>query len=117
VNSKVVASEFYSRSLAVGSSMNVSFNMTPSASGNLPFEFEAGSSPQPSFYQPLSAFTVTHSVNPPAYRTPLIIGVVIAIIVVVGIVYYRISSGGSKESKTTAIKKVDQKKNPPQKKQ
>jgi|GEM_PF-1658581 len=117
VNSKMVASEFYSRSLAVGSSMNVSFNMTPSASGNLPFEFEAGSSPQPSFYQSLSAFTVTHSVNPPAYRTPLIIGVVIAIIVVVGIVYYRISSGGSKESKTTAIKKVDQKKNPPQKKQ
>ena len=117
VNSKVVASEFYSSSLAVGSSMNVSFNMTPSASGNLPFEFEASSSPEPSFYQSLSAFTSTHSVNPPAYRTPLIIGVVIAIIVVVGIVYYRISSGGSKESKTTAIKKVDQKKNPPQKKQ
>jgi hypothetical protein len=117
VNSKVVASQSYSSPLAVGASMNVSFNMTPSASGNLPFEFEASSSPEPSFYQTLSAFTSTHSVNPPAYRTPLIIGVVIAIIVVVGIVYYRISSGGSKESKTTAIKKVDQKKNPPQKKQ
>ncbi|MCL4340886.1 MAG: hypothetical protein M1431_02140 [Candidatus Thermoplasmatota archaeon] len=117
VNSKMVAKEFYSKSLAVGSSVNVSFNLTPSASGNLPFEFEASSSPEPSFYQSLSAFTSTHSVNPPAYRTPLIIGVVIAIIVVVGIVYYRISSGGSKESKTTAIKKVDQKKNPPQKKQ
>ncbi|WP_393971170.1 hypothetical protein OXIME_001428 [Oxyplasma meridianum] len=116
VNGKEVASEFYSKPLAVGSYMNVSFNMTPSSSGNLPFEFEASSSLQPSFYQTLSAFTSTHSVNPPAYRTPLIIGVVIAIIVVVGIVYYKVSSGGSKESKTTAIKKVDQKKNPPQKK-
>jgi len=117
VNSKLVASEFYSQSLAVGSSVNVSFNMTPSASGNLPFEFEASSSPEPSFYASIGAFTSTHSVNPPAYRTPLIIGVVIAIIVVVGIVYYRLSSSGTKESKTTAIKKVDQKKNPPQKKQ
>ena len=117
VNNKVVASQFYNRSLAVGSTTNVSFNMTPGASGNIPFEFEASSSPEPSFYATLGAFTSTHSVNPPAYRTPLIIGVVIAIIVVVGIVYYRISSGGTRETKTTAIKKADQKKTPPQKKQ
>ncbi len=117
VNNKVVASQFYNRSLAVGSTTNVSFNMTPGASGNIPFEFEASSSPEPSFYAALGAFTSSHSVNPPAYRTPLIIGVVIAIIVVVGIVYYKISSGGTRETKTTAIKKADQKKTPPQKKQ
>ncbi len=117
VNNKVVASQFYNRSLAPGSTLNLSFNMTPGASGNIPFEFKASSSPEPSFYATLGAFTSTHSVNPPAYRTPLIIGVVIAIIVVVGIVYYKISSGGTRETKTTAIKKADQKKTPPQKKQ
>ncbi|MHB8359475.1 MAG: CARDB domain-containing protein, partial [Thermoplasmataceae archaeon] len=117
VNNKVVASQFYNRSLAPGSTLNLSFNMTPGASGNIPFEFEASSSPEPSFYAALGAFTSSHSVNPPAYRTPLIIGVVIAIIVVVGIVYYKISSGGTRETKTTAIKKADQKKTPPQKKQ
>ncbi|HLH86262.1 MAG TPA: CARDB domain-containing protein, partial [Thermoplasmataceae archaeon] len=117
VNGKQIASESYS-GLSVGQSRNLSFNFTPPASGTYSYEFQAQNSSEPSFFYSYGAYTTKVSINPPAWRTPLVIGVVIVIIVLIGVAYYRISSGPSRSRREQAQqpKKQEEKKKPDEKK-
>ncbi|MEM3675626.1 MAG: CARDB domain-containing protein [Thermoplasmataceae archaeon] len=117
VNGKQIGSEAYS-GLAVGQSRNLSFNFTPPASGTYSYQFEAQNGSEPSFFFSYGSYTLKASINPPAYRTPLIIGVVIVIIVIIGIAYYRFSSGPSRGRKDQVqpTKKQEEKKKPEEKK-
>ena len=100
VNGKLVTSHSYTN-LPVGTTKSVDFNFSSPASGSVTFVFKATNSTEPSFFANTSAYTFTHSVNPPAYKTPLIIVGVIAVIIVISFAYYRLTSGGSKKTKTT----------------
>lgn len=119
INNKVVATNTYSN-LSAGQSKNVSFSWTPSTSGTVTLEFRGNTSLEPASFPAIGAYTTTISIKPPAYKTPLIIGGVIAVIVIVGFVYYRLSSGRGKrpsqkqpkppKAKTTEPKKPAEKK-------
>ncbi len=100
VNGKLVTSHSYTN-LPVGTTKSVDFNFSSPASGSVTFVFKATNSSEPSFFANTSAYTFTHSVNPPAYKTPLIIVGVIVVIIVISFAYYRLTSGGSKKTKTT----------------
>ena len=100
VNGKLVTSHSYTN-LPVGTTKSVDFNFSSPASGSVTFVFKATNSTEPSFFADTSAYTFTHSVNPPAYKTPLIIVGVIAVIIVISFAYYRLTSRGSKKTKTT----------------
>ncbi len=97
--------------IAAGSYKNVTVTWTPPTSGKLSVEATASVSNQPAVFVSSGAMTQTVSVNPPAYRTPLIIGVVIVVIVGVGYAYYRMRSSPAKAKKApqpkTDIKKAD----------
>ncbi len=93
INGNQVASHTYTQNLTVGQYSNVSFNYTPATSGKITLVFQANNASEPAFMAPLGSYKTTLNINAPAYKTPLIIGSIIAVIVVVGVVYYRLSSG------------------------
>ncbi len=115
INNNQVASQDYSMSLAVGQARNVSFNYTPATSGKVTLVFEANNSSQPAFMSNLGSYTTTLSIKAPGYKTPLIIGSIIAVIVIVGLVYYRVTSSRPKKQRQ-AKPKTDLKKQPAEKK-
>ena len=100
--------------LAIGVTKQVEVNISVPTSGSVSFIFQATNSSQPSFFASEFGLSISHSVNPPAYRTPLIVGIVIAVIVLIGVAYYRLSSRrpSSKpaERKQTAKKPEEKKK-------
>lgn len=98
INSKPVITHTYTN-LPVGTTKKVEFNFSSPASGSVTFVFKAYNSSEPSFFADASAYTFTHSVNPPAYKTPLIIVGVIVVIIVISVAYYRITSRGSRKPK------------------
>lgn len=115
INNKVVAKQAYNQSIAVGKSANVSFNYTPGTSGKVTLVFQANNTSEPAFMAPLGSFTTSLSVSPPAYKTPLIVGSIIAVIVIVGFVYYRLSSSRPRRQRQPKPK-TDLKKQPEKKK-
>lgn len=100
VNGKAVTTHTYT-SLPVGTTKKVEFNFSSPASGSVTFVFKAYNSSEPSFFADSSAYTFTHSVNPPAYKTPLIILGVIVVIIVISVAYYRLTSKGNRKGKET----------------
>lgn len=90
--------------LNVSQYKNVSFVWTPATSGHVTLEFRGNNSTEPAFLSLIGPYTTTMTINPPAYRTPLIIGAVIAIIVVVGFVYYKLSTRTKTERKPKQAK-------------
>lgn len=112
VNGKNVSYQSYG-ALPVGVTKEFEFNLTSPSSGSVQIVFEAENSTQPAFFAKSGSLTVTQSINPPSYQTPLIIGGVIAIVVVIGFVYYRLSSRGPskpKDKKPVSKKTSDEKK-------
>ena len=116
INGNPVASQTYARNLAVGQSANVSFNYTPATSGKVTLVFQANNSSEPAFMAPLGSYTTTLTINAPAYKTPLIIGSIIAVIVIVGLVYYRLSSGKTTKKPKQQPKPKTELKKPAEKK-
>ncbi len=100
VNGKLVTSHSY-LNLPVGTTKSVDFNFSSPASGSVTFVFKATNSSEPSFFANTSAYTFVHTVNPPAYKTPLIIVGVIAVIIVISFAYYRLTSKGPRKTKAT----------------
>ena len=116
INGNPVASQTYARNLTVGQSANVSFNYTPTTSGKVTLVFQANNSSEPAFMAPLGSYTTTLTINAPAYKTPLIIGSIIAVIVIVGLVYYRLSSGKTTKKPKQQPKPKTELKKPAEKK-
>ncbi|MCL5783077.1 MAG: hypothetical protein M1476_04115 [Candidatus Thermoplasmatota archaeon] len=117
VNGKNISWQKYSNSsLAVGVTKEFKFNLTSPSSGSVQFQFEAQNVSEPQFFFKAGSLAVTQTVNQPAYKTPLVIGVVVAVIVLIGVAYYKLSSGGTsskpkKEAQPkTQLKKPEEKK-------
>jgi len=98
VNGKVIQSHTYGM-INASQTESVKFSFTPPVSGKVSFVFQAGNSSEPSFFAKDGQFTVSASVSPPTWETPVIIIGVIAVIVVIGIVYYRFSTRGTRQKK------------------
>ena len=103
VNGKVVQSHTYGL-INASQTESVKFSFTPPISGKVSFVFQAGNSSEPSFFAKDEAYSITKSVSPPTWETPVIIVGVIAVIVVIGLVYYRFSTRGTRQKKDTGNK-------------
>ena len=115
VNGKNISWQQYG-SLAVGVTKEFKFNLTSPDSGKVQFQFEAQNSSEPQFFFKAGSLAVTQTVNQPAYKTPLVIGVVIAVIVLIGVVYYKLSSGGTSGKSKKEVQPKTQLKKPEEKK-
>ncbi len=103
VNGKVIQSHTYGL-INASQTESVKFSFTPPVSGKVSFVFQAGNSSEPSFFAKDEAYSITASVSPPTWETPVIIVGVIAVIVVIGLVYYRFSTRGTRQKKDTGNK-------------
>ncbi|WP_156778464.1 CARDB domain-containing protein [Thermoplasma acidophilum] len=106
VNGKVVGSTTVSE-IKAGSYYNATVTWVPPTSGKLPLYATAEVGNEPSAFVTAGALTQQVSVNPPAYRTPLIVVSVIVVLVVVVYVYYRIRSGGGKSTQKAVQPKTE----------
>jgi len=93
VNGIVQQTHVYNMQLNKSQYRNVSFVWTPQSSGNLSVQFVGNNNSEPSFFAKIGGYTTSLTISPPGYKTPLIIGGIIAVIVVVGVIYWFISSG------------------------
>ncbi|BAB60486.1 TVG1388786 [Thermoplasma volcanium GSS1] len=98
VNGKVYGSTTVSE-IKAGASDNVSINWVPPTSGKVSVYATASVNSEPRSFVTAGALTQTVSVNPPAYRTPLIVVSVIVVLVIVIYVYYKLRSGTPKQQK------------------
>ncbi|WP_297217915.1 CARDB domain-containing protein [Thermoplasma sp.] len=105
VNGKVVGSTTVSE-IKAGKSYNATVTWVPPTSGKISLYATAEVGNEPSAFVKAGALTQEVSVNPPAYRTPLIVVSVIVVLVIIVYVYYRLRSGGGKstQQKTTQPK-------------
>ena len=98
VNGKIIQSHTYGM-INASQTESVKFSFTPPVSGKVSFVFQSGNSSEPSFFAKDGQFSVSASVSPPTWETPVIIVGVIAVIVVIGLVYYRFSTRGTRQKK------------------
>ena len=103
VNGKVIQSHTYGL-INASQTESVKFSFAPPVSGKVSLVFQAGNSSEPSFFAKDEAYSITASVSPPTWETPVIIVGVIAVIVVIGLVYYRFSTRGARQKKDTGNK-------------
>ncbi|KAA8922739.1 CARDB domain-containing protein, partial [Thermoplasma sp.] len=106
VNGKVVGSTTVSE-IKAGSYYNATVTWVPPTSGKISLYATAEVGNEPSAFVTAGALTQTVSVNPPAYRTPLIVVSVIVVLVVIVYVYYRIRSGGGKTTQKAVQPKTE----------
>lgn len=118
VGGAIVVNQTYTMHLAVNANANLSLNWTPSQSGTVTIQVMGSNYTEPSFFASTGSLSMSVSISPPSYVTPLIIVAVILVIVVVGSVYYKLSTGGfrkkNKEGEKTSLieqKKQQEKKN------
>ena len=112
VGGTIVVNQTYTMHLAVNANANLSLNWTPSQSGTVTIQVMGSNYTEPAFFATAGSISMSVSISPPSYVTPLIIVAVILVIVVVGSVYYKLSTGGfrKKNSGTAKTSLIEQKK-------